>query len=218
MDDLTPTCPAVTRRLVTAAAAAVAGLLLLVSAPGTSASLSDGASTTVVLRSGSLAGSLQQSGPATVVTGTSTAVVVPAGASGIVPGVQGQRWTYVVTNLGAESSTEPARVVLRLRTSSVATPYAAVQPHLQVAWAQAGGATGTVPPSALAVGGIDHAVELPGTLQPGQSTTITVTVGLPAVSGTTELARSLDAVRSTTVDARTMLTFSNVVTLHQVRR
>lgn len=206
------------RRSFQAASAAAAGVVLLVAGGTTWAGWTEDApGGTAVLRAGDLRVAVTQSGPTAVQTGSAPPGVHPvASSSGLIPGTQGQRWTYQITNTGA--SAVPASATLRLRTASVTGDYAPVRAYLRARVTTGAGAT-EVPLAAFGAGGLSHDVELPGVLEPGASATVTLLVYLPAsvtVDGrTVQVGMELRNLRSGNLTPARLFTMGNGALLVQ---
>lgn len=207
------------RRSLRAASAAAVGAVLLVGGGVTWAGWSDvSPGGTAVIRAGDLQVAVTQSGPAAVQLGDAPpgGVLPVAGSSGLIPGTQGQRWTYRVTNTGA--SAVPASATLRLRTASVSADYGAVRAYLR-ARVNAGAGDVEVPSAAFEAGGLSYDVPVPGVLQPGASATVTLVVYLPAtvtVNGrSVPVGMELRNLRSANLTPSRLFTMGNVALLRQ---
>ena len=214
------------RRLPVALAVALGALLLLMGAPTTSASWTDSTSTaTVQIRGGALTAALTQSGPHQYVHYVNN--VVPGnvvrsltGTPGLIPGREGQSWVYTVTNSTAapQPSTARARVSFAVRTAATQGPWSQVWPYVVVSYSLDGNTFYLLPSSGVTASGISYDLNFGGSLAPGQSATIYLSLYIPAEVNGEDVPFKLRTARSATADARQMLTMRNVLTLTQVAR
>lgn len=200
-----------------AVVAAVAAVTLI-GGPSTQAHWTGTAgSGTTRIQAGTLTGSINQAGPTTFSVGTGSNVYVtqPQTAAGIIPGVQGQSWTYTLTNSSASAT--PAAAALQLKSSSVTGDYAALRPYLQATVTVDGAGTTAVPAAAFTAAGLTHTVDLPGTLRPGQSRTVTLRILVPMTdTAGTDIPQALRATRSTSASApAAVFTMTNALALTQ---
>ncbi len=211
--------------LPAAAAIATGACVLLTGGPTTSASWADSKSTAAVqVRGGALTAALSQSGPSnwlsydTLKAAPGNVVASVPDAVGIIPGREGQRWTYTVTSSTAapKPSTVRSRISVRIRTNAVTGPWPTVAPYLSVGLQDESGTWHHVPAAHVTAAGVDHTVSLPGTLAPGASRTFHVAMWTDAVVGGVDVPMALRGTRSTTAAYRQMATMANVVTLTQV--
>lgn len=204
--------------------ALVAGLaaVLLLSAPGSMAYLTDAApGPATIIQSGNL--SVSVSAPTAVATevyGTAAAgtVVRKNGANnvpGIVPGIQRQSYTYTVTNTGSARTT--ARLSASLAFSALADPrYSALRTALQVSVSIDGApevvvvAAGAMPTTATSVAVPQQTL----VFTPGVAHTVTVRFSIPATSTGTSFA-TLGG-RSASTTATTLFSLTPTFTLSQV--
>lgn len=200
------------------AVVAAAAVVTLIGGPATQASWTDTANSgTTRIQAGTLTGTIGQSGPASfpVGTGSNVHVAQPQTAAGIIPGVQGQSWTYTLTN--SPASDAPATAALRLKSSSVTGDYAALRPYLRATVAIDGAEPTAVPAAAFTPAGLAHTVALPGTLRPGQNRTVSLRVLVPMTDADgTDIPQALRATRSMSAGTpATAFTMTNTLELAQ---
>lgn len=204
------------RSWITAAVALVAAFVLI----GGSATLARWVvtkpGTAVVITTGTLVG--RATGPTiaypATVAATPAGVVVRPGSAGIVPGLVTETLTWTVFNDGSPGL--PAKVSMSIASAITdSTRYTAVQGSL-AATVSIGGA----PATALTVGTTGIGGTIPQStvvVQPGASTTIVVTLSIPATSsGGADLLRGLQSQRSTALTAASFITLTPTFTLTQV--
>lgn len=209
------------RRAVLAAVAAAAASALLLGGNATYAAWSDSKSSQkTTITAGTLKAEIDQAGPTPVTMGegASTGIYPTKGSKGIIPGVQGQRWTYTVTN--SSKSAVAANGVLKINGSvSNAADYTAVRPYLK-ATAKSGDKTTELPSSAFTAAGLQHTVKLSDKLAPGKKATIELTISMPATVTNSQgqkvdVAVELLKHRSANTDAQKIFTMENSVSLAQ---
>lgn len=204
--------------------ALVAGLaaVLLLSAPGSMAYLTDATpGQATIIQSGNL--SMSVSAPTAVATevyGTAAAgtVVRKNGANntpGIVPGIQRQSYTYTVTNTGSARAT--ARLSASLGFSSLIDPrYSALRTALQVSVSIDGAAdvvvvaAGSMPVTAGSIAVPEQTL----VFAPGIAHTVTVRFSIPSAGTGTSFA-TLGG-RSASTSATSLFTLTPTFTLTQV--
>lgn len=210
------------RRAVFAAAAAATAGALLLGGNATYAAWSDSAkSEKTTITAGTLAAEITQSDPASVAMGEGASAGIFPGdnSKGIIPGAQGQRWTYTVTN--SSKSAVTANVALKINGSvSNVTDYAAIRPYLK-ATTKVGATTTEIPSSAFTASGFQHTVKLGDKLAPGKKATIELTLSMPATVTNSQgqkvdVAVELIKHRSATTDAQKIFTMENSASLSQV--
>lgn len=208
-------------RLTLALVAGLAAVLLL-SAPGSMAYLTDATpGPATIIQSGNL--SMSVSAPTAVATevyGTAAAgtVVRKNGANnvpGIVPGIQRQSYTYTVTNTGSARAT--ARLSASLAFSALADPrYSALRTALQVSVSVDSApevivvAAGSMPVAAGAIAVPEQTL----VFAPGVAHTVTVRFSIPA-PGTGTSFTTLGG-RSAATSATTLFSMTPTFTLTQV--
>lgn len=220
-----PICrPSPRQPYVVAAVALLLGFLLIGGA-GTYALWSDTqAGTPVVIQTGNLSATISAAVTGTTAMAAAPAgVVVRAGSTGMVPGVQAETLTYTVTNTGTAGV--PAKlsfVTHGHRDAAATTAWAAIQPHLTVTVSATGTGAVALPTSGVTTTDAALATFTSAVIiQPGASANIVFTFSLPASGGTpaTDYPRTLQQYRAANgISASTLLQLHPVVTLTQVPR
>lgn len=195
---------------------AALGAVLLLAAPGSMAYLTDSASgQATVIQSGNLSMTVSGGTAANEADGTAPAgVVARPSSTGIIPGIQRQRYTYTITNTGTARATAKLSAVLAL--SGPQEPrYTALRNALRVTVSIDGQPeVVVVAPGAMPVG--TGSVTVPQqslVFAPNAAHTVVVRVSIPAGAGT---AYALRDSRSAAVAAATLFTFTPTFTLTQV--
>ena len=146
-------------------------------------------------------------------------VVVRPGSSGMIPGIQAQTISYVVTNTG--STRVPAKISINTKATVQAgaqTTWDTVRPYLSASFTVNGGASTAITGSNITASGIDDSKATTIVIQPSSTATIVFTFSLPATSGGNDLTRTLQATRSGSAAIHQLLVFAPVFTLIQVPR
>lgn len=202
--------------LVVALAAAVLAVLLLGGTATRAAWTDSTGSESTTLTAGNLTAEITQSGPTSVPLGEARGIYPQQGSEGLIPGVQGQQWNYVLSN--APSSAVAADAALRLQgTPQNADEYEALRPFLQASVEVEGQPDPiTVPAESFANTGFTYDVDLGARLEPGEDLQVTVTFSVPAsVDGSPNLGATLNNMRSTSTTAQPIFTMANAVYLRQ---
>jgi len=208
----------------TAVSVAVAALVLGVLLIGGSGSFAlwnaQKTGTALNFTSGTLTASVAAPTMATTSLGSApSGVVVRSGSVGLIPGIQGQTVTYVITNTG--SARAPAKITVNTKATVQAgatTQWGIIQPYLSASFTVNGGASTAIPASNITASGIDDTHTTTVVLQPQSTATIVFSFSLPATSGGNDLTRTLQAARSTTTSINQLLVFAPVFRLDQVPR
>lgn len=209
-----------TRKGLTLAGVAVVAATLLLGGASTYASWTDTASSeATTITAGGLTAVIGQDGPDLVEIGESGPGVYPEGGSeGLIPGVQGQQWSYTLGN--DAGSDVVADAVLLLRGSPYeANEYAALHPYLRATVQVEGQDPIDVPTESFTATGFAFDLDLGTRLQPGETVGATLTVYMPATietaDGTTDVGFALRDLRSADTAAHPVLTMENSVYLRQ---
>lgn len=211
-----------TRKGLTIAGVAVVAAALLLGGASTYASWTDTTSSeTTAITAGTLSAGLTQEGPTAVeIDGDPGPGVYPEDESqGMIPGAQGQQWSYTLEN--DASSDVVADAVLLLRGwPSDANEYGAFRPYLRATIQVDGQEPIEVPTESFTESGFAFDLDLGTRLQPGETVGATLTIYMPATvdspdGGTTNVGFALRDLRSADTAGHPVLTMENSVYLHQ---
>lgn len=203
-----------------AAGAALTGAALLLGGTSTFASWTDSTSSgTTTISAGTLSAGISQEGPVVVEVGEPSPGVFPGAESqGIIPGVQGQQWSYALANSGDSDVIADASLLLR---GSPNDDYWAFLPYLR-ATVQVEGQEDPieVPTESFTESGFAFDLDLGTRLQPGETVGATLTIYMPATvnsanGGTADVGFALRDLRSADRAAHPVITLENSVYLRQ---
>lgn len=207
--------------LAVAGVAAVAAALLLGGASTYTSWTDTTSSETTKITAGDLTAQIEQEGPASVKIepGPGPGVYPQAGSQGLIPGFQGQQWSYTLAN--SSNSAVAADAVLLLRGSpDDANEYAAFRPYLRATVQVEGQDPISVPVESFVEDGFAFDLDVGTRLQPGETVRATLKVYMPATvdsadGSTTDVGFALRDLRSAGTDAHPVFTMENSVYLRQ---